>query len=418
MAVYKNNDNWENSRQYIIEQLFPYDYNNDVDTLKMKIWVLDGKISKSDKEAGYVEDDINDPKNHFASLNNELIFLDRYIRTTEDNLDTNELNFQQLKEQREKILESWINTINPETGEYYKSYELTYSSRPTLLSDSDFETLYQEFKSKRSSGELSNAFEIINKITDYCIDDEIYNQEITVENTQDSATIESNLKDKGEESAKDNDNNYVNQMNRLYDEIIDIIDTVEPVVEDSTSKINIQLVLVNLSHRRESVSLDNTSTHKGIIASGGGYRFSYKDVNKNDISLTVDNSDLTNDKTGDVEWLIDEWIWAEYYEDADTGSSYLEFRADKNDLPSEPGTEQDIGNNTIERHSEITTRWKNTNRLREDRIQNTGTRVMIESMVTANIPDLKSDQEDHLSDKNNQKVNYTKTLQEIASEFN
>jgi len=40
--MYKNNDNWSNTYDYIINQLFIYDYSDtdDFNILKMKIWVL------------------------------------------------------------------------------------------------------------------------------------------------------------------------------------------------------------------------------------------------------------------------------------------------------------------------------------------------------------------------------------------
>ncbi|MFW6242528.1 MAG: hypothetical protein ACOC2W_00045 [bacterium] len=422
--VYKNNDNWENSKQFIIEQLFPYDYDNsdDFDILKMKIWSLDGKISKADKNDGYEEDDIDNPKNHFASLRNELTFLDRYIRTEENNLNENENNFEELKQQREDALESWVNTINQETGEYNKDYEMPYSSRPTLLNDEDFEELYTEFKTKRNNNELDNAFDIINKVTDYCIDDEIFNQEITAENTQDSETIEENILEKAEETADDNDNNYIKQMNTYYDEIFNIIKSIEPTLEDredeedpnSPEITNQQLVILNFPTRREPVSLTDDSNHKGIIASGGGYKFSQRDKDGN--SINIEDLSISDDKTGELEWLIDEWMWVEYYEEDGTPNTV--FLKDKNDLDSEEGSESEPDSNTIERNDELSNRWKNINRLREDKIQNTGTRAMIESMVTAQIPELKQDQLDHLDDKIDQKINYTKTLQDIADEFN
>ena len=419
MAVYKNNDNFDNTKQFILEQLFPYNYNNDNDfnILKKKIWILDGKITDEEKDAGYDEDDIDNPKNHFASILNELTFLDRYIRTKEDNLG-DDPSFEELKALREQAYETWINTEDPETGETYEGYEMPYQIRPTLLSDSDFEELYQEFTNKRSNGELDKAEDIINKVTDYCIDDQKKNQETAIQNTKSPSEIEEDIKEQAEAKAKDNDRNYVYGMNNNYDEMFEIVLSVEPTTEDSTAEVNVEKILVNVPHKRQNVSLDDTSTHKGLIPAGGGYKFSYKDINGNDVSLTIDNNSVSTDKTGNLEWSYNDWLYAKYYEDADTGESYLEpSDVDKNSLPSESGTALEKGAKTIERFNELNKQWENINRLREDEVQNIGTRSKLESMVTADIPDVKSDLEDHFEDRKNQKVNYTRYLIANTSEF-
>ncbi|MFW6014830.1 MAG: hypothetical protein ACOCRK_00165 [bacterium] len=64
---YRGNDNFQNSKQYILDQLFILDYNDDIDfnTIKMKLWVLDGPI----RESEYVDEetpdkDVDNPMNH------------------------------------------------------------------------------------------------------------------------------------------------------------------------------------------------------------------------------------------------------------------------------------------------------------------------------------------------------------------
>lgn len=413
MAVYKNNDNFDNTKEYIIEQLFPYNYNDseDYEILKKKIWVLDGDITDAEKDEGYVEDDINDPKDHFSSIQNELTFLDRYIRTEENNLNEDEPNFQQLKQLREEAYENWI--------ENYDGPQMPYSIRPTLLSDSNFEELYEEFKIKRSNDELSSASDIINKVTDYCIDNEKKTQETTVKNSKSSSELESDIKDQAEVKVNDNDKNFVTTMNSFYDEMFDIVLSVEPEIEDSTAEVNVQKVLVNVPHKRLQVSLDDTSTHQGLIQEGGGYKFSYKDIEGDDISLSIDNNSVSGIKNGQVEWTFNDWLYAKYYEDVDTGESYLEpLDVDKSSLSSESGTALEKGSNTIERFDELNSRWENINKQREDQIQKTGTRSQIESMVTADIPDIQSDLEENLESKKDQKIQYTRSLIDSLPEFN
>jgi hypothetical protein len=59
----RNQDNYTNSKQYILEQLFVLSYNNDTafNTLKMKLWVLDGPIRN---EETITDTDVNNPVNH------------------------------------------------------------------------------------------------------------------------------------------------------------------------------------------------------------------------------------------------------------------------------------------------------------------------------------------------------------------
>jgi len=129
----------------------------------MKIWVLDGLFLEED--GGILSDiDIQNPKNHFEWLLNELSFLDSYIKTTEGTLTDGELNFTELKQSRIDSMSNWVITINPSTGQYFKDYEMPYSNRPTLLSDLQFQELYQLFILKRTSGEWTTANNIIDLI--------------------------------------------------------------------------------------------------------------------------------------------------------------------------------------------------------------------------------------------------------------
>jgi len=70
-----------------------------------------------------------------------------------------------------------------------------------------------------------------------------------------------------------------------------------------------------------------------------------------------------------------------------------------------------------ERFEILDDRWVNINQLRENKIQNIGTRVAIESMTNADIPEMYGDRENHFQDKKDQKEAYTNTLKEICPEF-
>lgn len=86
-------------------------------------------------------------------------------------------------------------------------------------------------------------------------------------------------------------------------------------------------------------------------------------------------------------------------------------------LESSPGTELNEGTKSIERFNELNSRWKTINKLREEQISNTGTRTIIESMATADIPELLPDKEAHFETKKDQKLYYTNILKERRNEF-
>jgi hypothetical protein len=423
---YKNKDNFVNTEDYILNQLFIYNYNNtnDFNTLKMKIWTLDGGITNKDWNDGYEDKDVDNPKNHFASLNNELTFLDRYIRTQENNLEENEMNYNQLVQQRIANMNRWINTLAdpPSAGIYKKDWEMSYNQRPTLLTTTQFQNLYNAFKIKRSNGELDNAYDIIDKVTNRTIDDEIKNQESVIDNYESPSQTEANIKDMAEESKADNDFNYVREMNDHYDEIFDIIESLNPGSGSAPpSATGMNVVVVNACTKRKQVVISpGHSSHQGLIVTGGGYRFIIRNPNGSPASISdpsnIDSVGVSPIKNGQVEWHFSDFKYALYY--ALEGTTYLvDLNIDKNSLPSIPGSELSIGTRSIERFNELNTRWKNINRLREDKIQDMGTRGILESMANANVPNLLPDHEDHYDDKVLQKKKYTRTLRERHPEF-
>jgi len=225
----RNQDNYVDSRQYIENQLFVMNYNNaeDFNVLKMKLWVLDGQIRKEEYIDGETPDkDVDNPMNHFATLQNDLTYLDRYVRTEEGNLETDppEPTFDELWNQRIQMKETFINTINPDTNDYYNDWEQPYNIRPTLLEKSDFEYLYGLFQTKRTNGEITTAYDITKNITTYCIDNESVAAERDVENHVSAAQMEADLIVKAQENKDKNDYNYVFEMNRHHDEMWDLIE--------------------------------------------------------------------------------------------------------------------------------------------------------------------------------------------------
>jgi len=462
----RTEDNFTDPEQYILQQLFGYDYNDedDFEVLKMKIWVLDGDVPEQCELEDY---DINNPKNHFKWLLNELTFLDIYVRTFEHTLDyeQNETDFFDLKQGRVSGLDDWINTTNPDTGRLNKDYELPYDQRPTLLTDSQFENLHDAFKVKRTAGELSGVTDIIYKVTDYCIDLEIVDAANQIMSPGSVEIKEGVIEQAGTEQDK-NDRNYVENMNEIYDEIFDIIQTllssctsmsapawqyshsysvgnkvtyggtIYNCIEAHTSSsesfdvdidkwevVSPSTKIANLPHKRLQVVLTKDhSSHKGIIAAGEGYRFAYKDVNGVDSDIP-DNPTITvsasNIKTGEVEWGFEDVKYVLVYVTSQPGgpTTWVEDFSpvvNRSLLPSGCST---IDCTSVERFDILNERWKTINDLRENKIQNIGTRVAIESMTNTVVPFLGDDRMNHFDDKVNHKKNYTAVLQEICPEF-
>jgi hypothetical protein len=404
--AYRDNDNYINAYDYIINQLFIYDYSDedDFNILKMKIWVLDGQISVADS-GEVVEDDIDDPKIHFESLLNELTFLDIYIKTEEGTLGEYELNFTQLKARRDSVMTAWI-----ANGE--NDYDMRYSTRPTLLTDAQFALLYTAFVTKRTAGELSVAEDIVKSVTNYCIDNEIFQAERTVLNYIVPSAAEANLTVLASAGIDDHDRNYVTEMDGLHNEIITILNQNAPSASGT-------LVLVNFPQRREQVStIFDHSSHKGLISLDEGYLFTYM-TSAGPISISPDTNNMSGiDNTGDVEWSYEDFSYGNYWYDVGVTNDWiLDFTnevVDYDTLPSGPSTP---GSPTVNRFDKLNDRWETMNRLREDKVVNIGTRVVLESMIDADIDTIETDNEDHLVDKINQKQYYSEMIADVAAEF-
>lgn len=474
----RGQDNFQNPKQYILEQLFIYDYNNQEhkDILKLKIWVLDGVLTDEEISLGLNDIDVNNPKDHYSWLRNELTFLDKYIRTKDHQLEQDEEDFETFKQQRINIFNNFINTINPETNELYKDYEQDYLSRPTKLSNNDFEELYQAFKIKQNNGELNKASDIIDKITPDNNDNEKKIQESSINALPTPQETESNLKDTANKEAERNDKLYVKLMNEYLTEAYNIItasfssvnidlssyikysSTTDPNTGEVTQgdpiqnpnydpsqpisfnnypyELNIDdfdLLLFNFPQKRVNPNTQSKdSTHKGSIQAGEGYRFLVYTYNTNIDSLSINedfmnvyNTDKNKIQNLDNTYLINEvelnftnFIIATFIKQTDSTTGEVSYVLNKifdvNNLLS--GVNQK-GSISKERFLELNERWSNLNNLRENKIMQTGTRIILESMASAEVPDLKPDMINHLNDKKKEKEKHIAYLKENCPEF-
>lgn len=339
--IWRGHDNWINAFDYIKNQLFKYNYNNQehLHILKMKYWALDGDLMDEEKEAGLTDNDVNHPLNHNAVLQNELTFLDKYIRTKDKKLDKYEVNFSSLVRNRKTQLRSFLKQKDPETNKRYEAWQQDYSSRPTSLTTGQFDSLYNLYKVKEKAGELSDAFEITSKLADSYIDFKKVIQEIAIANSKSPAEMDEDIRKSAREEKQKEDVHFVKEMRRAHEEIIDLVKSVkpdEPSADDlgfpsfddetggSSVEIDGEIVICNFPTIRVDVSeIKNDSSHKGAIIEElgeGGYRFKTKYGDDLITDFELPAPDLRKYKNsvkpffdGEVEWNFDNWLYAYYF---------------------------------------------------------------------------------------------------------
>lgn len=348
----RNRDNFKNSYDYIINQLFPYDYNNSehVHILKLKLWTLDAEPLQEEIDAGFTDTDINHPKDHKSSLSNELVFLDRYRKTEDELLGEHEVPFDKLVAQRIKSLEMWTSRPDPLTGEMRPAYTMPYMSRPTLLTTEQFRDLYLRYKVKEKEGQLSNCLEITTKVTSDDINLTAEYQEKAILNYKQPPEQKTMM---GEEAAKmkaNQDDDLVYEMDKAYSEIRDILASCAPApfvptdagtktstsgsAESGTTTTTITISYsdigtlgLNFPSPREYISLTpNDPSHKGYIEEEvfhtGGYRFSaWNESLTSRVGMPTVYEGFPPDwqvsvspyKIGNVEWNFDDFLFAHKY---------------------------------------------------------------------------------------------------------
>jgi len=530
MANIRDNDNFINPRQWIEEQLLVRDYSDEEDAnyLKMKLWSLDGQFSPTEEADGETDPDVTVPRNHWAWVQNELVFLDRYIRTQDDQLQKNdedviiERNYEELVGDRIIAFKAWIITPkypdDPENDELYLDWEQDYMSRITRLSTQDFADLYTLYHSLMVQNGFASAFDITSLITGYAVDHLSKSQDQSIQNmihdddgnpldsisepTPGAQTPTEYMYDKilasGEVAKADKDINYVREMVRYWDEIwIAITDCISDSIIDEPDQPGnpdpigppwggdswYDAVITNVMLRRHNVvMIADDPSHMGLILNDGGFFYPVLDpelpaaeasyamqivetnvgnlvlpaaatvsyptnviltnnmihpnfIGQLDIDhITADSRDLpvrdpSNEDDGSRFWEYVYFSVVNVVPDSDPGYtlvSSLTLGKTLMNLPDLPGTEYDKydgydANGDVlmsrQRFLELNSRLVNINRLREDNVSQIGTRVPLESMANADLPDMEADMLDALADRLNQKVNYTSTLVEYCDEW-
>lgn len=439
----RGKDNWINAHDYILNQLFKYNYNDpkELHILKLKYWVLDDDVLV---EENLIDNDYDNSLNHRKILDNELKFLDRYIRTKDKKLSQDEESFSTLVRERKIAQRDFISEINETTKKRKEKWEQNYISRPTTLSNAQFQELYVAYKIKEQNGELSSAYDITDKLDTITIDNRKFQCENSIflykEPTEQEQLIRENaLREKQKE-----DIHLVYEMRRVHSELIDIILSIKPELpkppvnetpEPSTDPDNPQIdpkkiewlenniYICNFPTIRDDVGESkNHPSHKGMIIEQlgqGGYRFRTKSGDD-----LITNIDLPFNEAGyyvntvspflenEVEWSFDNWVYAHWYVESISGggeqsstTKYLKsFGINKNSLDS----------NKRARFDELNKRWINFNELRERQIVNTGTRIQLESMFNTEINDIKPDLIKVFNDRKEEKLNIINILKDFC----
>lgn len=505
------------------KQLLPYDYSvqSDIDTLKLKLWVLDG--APLAEETDVLDTDYDNPIDHVRWLKAEIEAVDLYIRTEEDTLEEGEDTFKNSQRNKRDFLKEIQREINEDTGVRWRDYEVDYESRPTSLTDAQLATLHTTFKSKRSNTEMTSFTETFTKVPEYNIDQlstyrELAQDTWVHEDIQKEQITEIAITDQDRE-----DKQLVAEMNIVYDEIFDLISTLAPtaisfdtydsgttyskgdIVESGglhyisnsngntnnlppdpdwdafgdpwdsgiTYKVGSQvednndlyvcteendnndpssnldkwlrvkendtdewvqdpndLVIANFPTKRaQVVMVSDDASHRGIYISthsiGGGFRHGYIKISDgahhNDDGEPIPQSEsgtgISGDLWDDNELTMTDWRLAEFLYSEGSNNYYRDLGIDRSSLPSISTSTLIAGSVSVERNDELVQRWETLNHFREANLQGTGTRIALEGMVSAQIPDLLPDYTESFEQSKQMKASVINILKERLTEF-
>jgi len=327
---------------YIINELLFYDYSDDVhkEILFMKLKVLDGSPDPFDtREMGettqavidalpvgdgrrtftvteilntsctnpvqretklYLEvDSYASNGDHWSELQNELVFLDRYVRTKEGTLNPGEPDFDTLVEQR-------IDLAANSVKRGLKLFQIPQSRRPTKMSSARFDAIYQKIKTVPTSAEfLADPRRITSDIISSPIDNDVLGGIRSLNGVKLPCELKTDASDTAEEFALPPDNTSVSTMNEalsgLWVEYNDVYQNTFGAITSATSTVvtgfaptNIKTTHneffygIHIPHVRDTIDLDatdkNNPTFRGnnfVSVSGDptkpaeGYIFEY-----------------------------------------------------------------------------------------------------------------------------------------------
>jgi len=467
----RGQDNWTTPYEYITQQLLIYNYDNPVhqDILKRKLWVLDGELLNEEEVQGIHDDDYNNPKNHFAVLKNELYLLDLYVRTQNGQLQPHEKTFDEEIARRQRFYDrvEQGKIKDPATGQPLQTYQIPYSQRPSYMTETEFQNLYNIINPRIQSGEFSSAKDLIDKVVDNCNDFFTRNVEKQIENYVAPAVVKQRLRERAYELKYKYDDVYVERLNLYRQEIIDNYmkyEKFQDYIQDCSADPTITcpdnpLYVLHFPQLRVFVTEEqdqdgNYVTHKGVynelqtfevdpnddsklIKQRGGYwykvhglynndTFKYEEWMTTQVVIGEIAQPMAYPFTGTEEQFGFDIVLITQYHDsiyrhADFLGIIFFFSRDIATIyPSVPDSEETPNAGTVERFWELNTRWKYINDMREHKFKQfyVGLRIEIESCFSAEIPNLLPDYYYYFEARKGLKWSVTRGLREELSEFN
>lgn len=479
----RGKDNFVNPYQYLMEQILIYNYSiqSEFDIIKQKIWVLDGELTDQDKNNGYVDNDYNNPLNHYGWLSRELEFLEYYKESKEGN----STEFNDKKEYSINVKNEYLERINSETGNLYKDYEIPYSVRPTYLSDDEFQILYEKLEEKiqQSPTIITKAQDLLPTVTTSIpLDSMIISLTNGVNSALSPDEITSNSISAAYKLKTDKDDIYVEQLNSMWSELWDIVKSLKENAEElipekpddnSIEWDNEALCVWNWPQLRVKVNPEDSSTFYGMNNDPEyplvkGYHYFVWDMKTDNINSDVSYATISAINDGSA-WLPSvtysssnypmiqaneeqllqihgsaplhyllqpnlDWngfiffFIGYYYEETQnnmSGESTIQLKTknlkvllDMSNLPLEDGSEEIKNSKTWNRFAQLHKNWIVINNLRENIMNGIGTRSQIEIMSSLSNPmDSRSFLVNNLNATINQKDVTTQYLKNTTSEF-
>lgn len=175
--------------------------------------------------------------------------------------------------------------------------------------------------------------------------------------------------------------------------------------------------------------VSDDASHRGIYISthsiGGGFRHGYIKISDgahhNDDGEPIPQSEsgtgISGDLWDDNELTMTDWRLAEFLYSEGSNNYYRDLGIDRSSLPSISTSTLIAGSVSVERNDELVQRWETLNHFREANLQGTGTRIALEGMVSAQIPDLLPDYTESFEQSKQMKASVINILKERLTEF-
>lgn len=167
------------------------------------------------------ENDFYNPVNHYDALKNELTYLDYYAKSVTD--------YKNSRISATNNIASFISSNNPLTNYPQKNYEIPITSRPPIMSDIQFEAIYNLFIIKKNNNELSVPSDILNKLCDKTADSDVKSDEGNLAGYMNPESAKDGVKQSAQSMKKDVDDKMV-EYSKAYEEMVNMMNDLTPLL--------------------------------------------------------------------------------------------------------------------------------------------------------------------------------------------